>query len=1311
METIGRFESKEVFHEKDAMRYAVSGMGAFFSLFTYAGEITIGTRTAYWPWPLNTDYHDARSQTIYLASGIGGAKTFDSFSLNVVGKPGQTMNNFTIRLKHTDLSSYGNKPVWESSGWTTVYQANKMVSTTGWVAFVFTTPFVYNGTQNLMVDISFNNSSYTTCGLCYCTSSSVNPSIHYETNSSYGDPLSWSSRTPVPYRATYFTDIKLGFGNLNVLFRPDGGIYNTEQNVVITCTTPGATIRYTLDGSDPNEGIVYEPNSIILVDHTLTLKAKAWKGDMPPSSVASAIYNLDVSTPTFSVDGGTYNNEFNVVISCATPGATIHYTTNGLNPTESDPVIASGSSVLVNQSTTLKARAWKGSMTPSNVKSATYQLVVATPAFSVSGGTYNTEKYVTITCATPGATIHYTINGVDPTENDPVIASGGSIYVDRSMTLKAKAWKGNMTSSSIKSATYSLVVSKPTFSVTGGTYSTEKYVIITCATPGATIRYTTDGSDPNTGAIYDPNIPVVIDHSLTLKAKAWKGNMTPSSIQSATYQLFVATPVFTPDGGGYEMDQTVVITCATPGTTIRYTTDGSNPNNGMVIENGGSVIVSSDPPTTLKAKAFKTGWPDSAIKSSIYYAARIIYVNHTATGDADGTSWQNAYPDLPLALADAVNGDEIWVAMGTYYSPANTFQLKNNMALYGGFAGFETLRTQRDWKTNKTILSGNNIRRVFYHPASLQLNISAILDGFTIADGNVYVEWQAWAWPWPDRKEAAGGGILNENCSPTIRNCIFLNNTAYGYVYDTGGISPIQDAAMDMYILHCLGYGGGIYNLNSNPVIENCMFIGNSAIVGGAGIENVSSSPTITNCVFYGNTAQEYFYSRIDYDDYLDCSIACGIGNNTNSFPVITNCTIANNINEISVTNVSGSHPIIVNSILWDRGWSINNMENASCTVSYSNMRGGSNPTGTGNINLDPKFHHVPSSDPMNTPDWDALSLQASSPCIDAGNNAAVPAAITTDITGDPRFFDAPNTLDTGVGTPPIVDMGAYEYSPPVKLSVFNLLSQYWLMTGCTTGQPCAAADWYVDGTIDILDLDVLAEFWLAGAIQKQYPPEPKVLTAHWPMDESAGSSTVSDTAGGHTGQLVNMDPNTCWTTGYYNNALQLDGINDYVRITGYKGIGGSHARTCTAWIKAVGSGQHQIAIGWGSTDPAQTFYIGGIYTAAGNITEFAVGIGYNSYIKSYARPFDNQWHHLAVVVPDDGTPTTNEIKLYLDGQRRTDTYVYNSLAINTSGTSDVLLGAYSGHTPPDLFFKGLLDDVRIYNYALSDAEITALAQ
>ena len=261
-----------------------------------------------------------------------------------------------------------------------------------------------------------------------------------------------------------------------------------------------------------------------------------------------------------------------------------------------------------------------------------------------------------------------------------------------------------------------------------------------------------------------------------------------------------------------------------------------------------------------------------------------------------------------------------------------------------------------------------------------------------------------------------------------------------------------------------------------------------------------------------------------------------------------------------------------------------------------------------------------------------------------------------------------------------------------IGLDGFNLLSQYWQMSGCTAGQPCALADWYVDGTIDLLDLEVLAEYWLSNSITKLYP------SVYWPMDESAGSSMVADILNGYNGQLINMDPDTCWTTGHIGGALQFDGVDDYVSVTGHKGILGTSSRTCAAWIKTPGTAQNMVILGWGGQQ-----WVFGLF-GSGELTVYAGG----PYIKTTGLVNDNQWHHVAAVMTDDGSPNVSEITLYVDGILQTT--VKSPGVINTPQANDVLIGAFSAGTPAG-FFKGLIDDVRIYGKALSGAQIEEIFQ
>ncbi len=160
--------------------------------------------------PLNTYYHDSRTQIIYPSTLFGGAKTLTNLAINVVSLPGQTMNNWTIRMKHTALDAYPDTPEWESEGWTVVYQTNETITATGWNTFPFSNAFDYNGTDNLMIDFSFDNDSFTFPGNSLCSTSSAIRSIIYESDSEDGAPLDWSGTSPEPIAQPGFVNLRFG---------------------------------------------------------------------------------------------------------------------------------------------------------------------------------------------------------------------------------------------------------------------------------------------------------------------------------------------------------------------------------------------------------------------------------------------------------------------------------------------------------------------------------------------------------------------------------------------------------------------------------------------------------------------------------------------------------------------------------------------------------------------------------------------------------------------------------------------------------------------------------------------------------------------------------------------------------------------------------------------------------------------------------------------------------------------------------------------------------------------------------------------
>ncbi len=232
------------------------------------------------------------------------------------------------------------------------------------------------------------------------------------------------------------------------------------------------------------------------------------------------------------------------------------------------------------------------------------------------------------------------------------------------------------------------------------------------------------------------------------------------------------------------------------------------------------------------------------------HAAGVFRVDAaSAAATPDGQSWAAAYKTLQAAVdaAYAASGGEVWVKTGTYTATTDpVLTMKSGVSIYGGFAGTESARDQRNWSANITTIDGEKAR------SCVAGANAAVLDGFTVTRGS--------------RSGSSGGGMLNSHASPTVTNCIFTGNSAGGYG-DSGG-GGMYNAYSSPTLVNCTfsnnlahhteiwanyNYGGGMYNTSSSPTLTGCTFSGNIAGHGG-GMYNSSSSPTLTNCVFASNS-------------------------------------------------------------------------------------------------------------------------------------------------------------------------------------------------------------------------------------------------------------------------------------------------------------------------------------------------------------------------------------------------------------------------------------------------------------------------
>jgi hypothetical protein len=154
-------------------------------------------------------------------------------------------------------------------------------------------------------------------------------------------------------------------------FTPGAGDYTSSVEVAIVCDTADAVIRYTTDGSDPNESSTAYVDPIHITT-TTTIKACAFMEGMTGSGVASGTFTIQVATPAFTPGAGTYTNSVDVAIACDTSEGTIRYTMDGSDPNESSTAYADP--IHLTTTTTLKAQAFKAGATASDVATATFAI-------------------------------------------------------------------------------------------------------------------------------------------------------------------------------------------------------------------------------------------------------------------------------------------------------------------------------------------------------------------------------------------------------------------------------------------------------------------------------------------------------------------------------------------------------------------------------------------------------------------------------------------------------------------------------------------------------------------------------------------------------------------------------------------------------------------------------------------------------------------------------------------------------------------------------------------------------------------------
>ena len=497
----------------------------------------------------------------------------------------------------------------------------------------------------------------------------------------------------------------------------------------------------------------------------------------------------------------------------------------------------------------------------------------------------------------------------------------------------------------------------------------------------------------------------------------------------------------------------------------------------------------------------------------------------TRPARADIINVPDDYETIQEAIEAANPGDEVVVAEGEYFE---------NIDFLGKAITVRSTDPEDPEVVAATIINGSATGPVV--TCSSGEGSSTLLSGLTITNGlaeNGGGLWIPHACPTivhcvVCENEAAerGGGMYTEGDNPRVAFCEFSNNLAGasgGAMYIYFGRPFVQECTFDgNQALGCGGahvyhsytpgavffdctfdgnsgrYGAGMLVENGDAILVGCTISNNlsGAVAGGmllADAELISFDCTFQGnwCYAYGGAISAEAETTIMMVDCLVVGNLAGWGGGIQSWrssPMLYNCTLSGNEAALAggaMCNEMNTSAMLINSIVWGNsaptGPQIHNND-SSAEVTYSCVEGGYE--GAGNIDLAPLFTRDPDPGPdghwgSEDDDYGDLHLTPGSPCIDAGDNTAVPEETETDLDGNPRFVNDPCTEDSGNGEPPIVDMGAYEFQPPCPCDLDcdgEVVTADLLFLLGAWGTPDGDVD--ADGHTDTADLLALLGAW-----------------------------------------------------------------------------------------------------------------------------------------------------------------------------------------------------------------------------------------
>lgn len=689
-------------------------------------------------------------------------------------------------------------------------------------------------------------------------------------------------------------------------------------------------------------------------------------------------------------------------------------------------------------------------------------------------------------------------------------------------------------------------------------------------------------------------------------------------------------------------------------------------------------------------------------------SSQIIYVDQNATGLNNGTDWANAYTDLQTAIANIGSNTTINVAQGIYYPTATTdrtiyFNIPRDKKLFGGFP---TGGGIRDPELYPTTLSGDigtigdntdNSYHVVYFYNTSTLNE---FDGFIVEKG--YANGTG-------TYEYVGGGIFINTTDTSaygvyIRNCTVRNN----YARDGGGISAGKQFKIyncKIYSNHADGYGGGL-TISTSGNIYNSYIVNNSAGSYGGGIYLGGSigAPKAINCVIANN---ECLLGSGAYQS-KGSLINCIIVNNKGNYGVDSSCYNSiiwgNDAGQIS--NIAGSENNLVQDFT-TTGTNMGISNTNDGAVFGENYPRFTKPTSfTGNATNQTELDEILNAD------W---SINPQSAAIDFGDNSLYPTIAdtpTVDIIGNNRTINT--TMDAGAYeslTNIITNLATNQQPTSASLNgeilfaetsstisrgfVYATTSDFDVTTATSVTNSATGLGTYINNITGLTENQLYYyKTWVQFDGTKYYGNEIQFkasnLIAYYPFNGNA-----NDESGNNHNGTVNGPTLTSDNSGNPNSAYYFDGINNYIDIGDWENGG---KMSFTFWARWDEFNNYSRIIDLGNGSSSNNIIISNYQTNNGLF--FSIYTSGETKLINTNTITLNQWDFYTATVDENGIMT-----LYKNGAQ---------IAQKTDGVTPTTIlrtQQFIGKSnfTADGYFKGAIDEVKIYNKALTNTEVLTI--